>query len=67
MMTKPSLSPAPRPYLRSFTAVINVGGFFAEITRGAKPIADLNRMRDEMGDVHAVSARKKGQLKTIGT
>ncbi|MBB4349321.1 PRC-barrel domain-containing protein [Aliirhizobium cellulosilyticum] len=48
------------------TAIIDVGGFLGI---GAKPVAvlltDLNFMRDEDGDVHAVTAWTKDQLKQM--
>jgi hypothetical protein len=47
-------------------AVIDVGGFLGI---GAKPVAvpfaDLDWMRDEDGDVHAVTAWTKDQLKAM--
>ena len=48
------------------TAIIDVGGFLGI---GAKPVAvpigDLEFMRDEDGDVHAVTAWTKDQLKEM--
>ncbi|KKB75841.1 photosystem reaction center subunit H [Devosia soli] len=48
------------------TAVIDVGGFLGI---GAKPVAvplnDLEFMRDEAGDVHAVTTWTKDQLKEM--
>jgi hypothetical protein len=48
------------------TAVIDVGGFLGI---GAKPVAvpltDLDWMRDEDGDVHAVTSWTKDQLKAM--
>jgi ribosomal 30S subunit maturation factor RimM len=48
------------------TAVIDVGGFLGI---GAKPVAvpftDLDWMRDEDGDVHAVTNWTKDQLKEM--
>ncbi|MBB3979640.1 hypothetical protein GGQ64_004884 [Rhizobium azooxidifex] len=50
-------------HLHGSTAVIDVGGFLGI---GAKPVAvplgDLEFMRDEDGDVHAVTAWTKDQL-----
>lgn len=46
--------------------VVDVGGFLGI---GAKPVAvpasDLEFMRDEVGDVHAVTTWTKDQLKTM--
>jgi len=48
------------------SVVIDVGGFLGI---GAKPVAvparDLDFMRDEEGDVHAVTTWTKDQLKTM--
>jgi hypothetical protein len=48
------------------TAVIDIGGFLGI---GAKPVAvpltDLDWMRDEDGDVHAVTSWTKDQLKAM--
>ena len=48
------------------TAIIDVGGFLGI---GAKPVAvllrDLDFMRDEEGEVHAVTAWTKDQLKEM--
>ncbi len=48
------------------TAIIDVGGFLGI---GAKPVAvpliDLEFMRDEDGDVHAVTSWTKDQLKEM--
>jgi hypothetical protein len=48
------------------TAIIDVGGFLG---MGAKPVAvlltDLDFMRDEDGEVHAVTAWTKDQLKEM--
>jgi hypothetical protein len=48
------------------TAVIDVGGFLGI---GAKPVAvpltDLEFMRDEDGDIHAVTSWTKDQLKQM--
>jgi hypothetical protein len=48
------------------TAIIDVGGFLGI---GAKPVAvplsDLNFMRDEDGEVHAVTSWTKDQLKEM--
>jgi len=48
------------------TAVIDVGGFLGI---GAKPVAvpltDLEFMRDESGDVHAVTGGTKEQLEDM--
>jgi ribosomal 30S subunit maturation factor RimM len=48
------------------TAIIDVGGFLGV---GAKPVAvplsDLDFMRDEDGDVHAVTSWTKDQLKEM--
>lgn len=48
------------------TAIIDVGGFLGI---GAKPVAvpisDLDFMRDEDGDVHAVTSWTKDQLKDM--
>lgn len=48
------------------TAIIDVGGYLGI---GAKPVAvlltDLDFMRDEDGDVHAVTAWTKDQLKEM--
>ena len=50
-------------HLHGSTAVIDVGGFLGI---GAKPVAvplgDLEFMRDEDGDVHAITAWTKDQL-----
>jgi ribosomal 30S subunit maturation factor RimM len=50
----------------SANVVIDVGGFLGI---GAKPvsvpISDLDFMRDEDGDVHAVTSRTKDQLKEM--
>ncbi len=50
-------------HLHGSTAVIDVGGFLGI---GAKPVAvpvtDLDFMRDESGNVHAVTAWSKDQL-----
>lgn len=47
-------------------AIIDVGGFLG---MGAKPVAvplrELEFMRDESGDVHAVTSWTKDQLKTM--
>lgn len=48
------------------TAIIDVGGFLGI---GAKPVAvplsDLSFMRDEHGDIHAVTTWTKDQLKDM--
>ncbi len=53
-------------HLHGSTAVVDVGGFLGI---GSKPVAislsDLDFMRDEDGDVHAVTAWTKDQLEEM--
>ncbi len=53
-------------HVHGSTAIIDVGGFLGI---GAKPVAvpliDLEFMRDEDGDVHAVTSWTKDQLKEM--
>lgn len=48
------------------TVVIDVGGFLGIGAKSvAAPLADLEFMRDEDGDIHAVTAWTKDQLKEM--
>lgn len=53
-------------HLHGSTAIIDVGGFLGI---GAKPVAvplaDLDFMRDDDGDVHAITTWTKDQLKEM--
>lgn len=50
----------------SVVAVVNVGGFLGiGAKRVALPLGDLDFIRDEGGDVHAVTTWTKDQLKAL--
>jgi len=53
-------------HLHGSTAVIDAGGFLGIGAKAvAVPLSELDFMRDENGDVHAITARTKDQLEEM--